>query len=122
MLWFEPDLYDMLQLAQILDRLLPEGAAELVIVGEEEFIGVAELAPDELRALVRGRRRSPGEAVGSPSARRSCDEGRAVWRGAARTRAGARSPRLAEAGTPDLPALGDAARRFLQQSPGAARA
>ena len=49
MLWFESDLYDVLQLAQIADHV-PPGAAELVLVGEDEFHGVAELSEPELRA------------------------------------------------------------------------
>src|SRR3712207_7496745 len=40
-LWFESDLYDMLQLAQVLDRLPPD-IASLAIVGEERFVGVAQ--------------------------------------------------------------------------------
>jgi hypothetical protein len=47
-LWFESDLYDALQLAQILDRI-PPGRARLVLVGVEEFVGVAELSEEDLR-------------------------------------------------------------------------
>lgn len=50
-LWFESDLYDVLQLAQVADRLAP-GAARLVLVGEDEFRGVAELSAGEVRAAV----------------------------------------------------------------------
>jgi uncharacterized protein DUF1835 len=49
-LWFESDLYDVLQLAQILHRV-PPGRARLVLVGTERFRGVAELELDELRVL-----------------------------------------------------------------------
>jgi hypothetical protein len=42
-LWFETDLYDVLQLVQVLDRVAP-GGARLVLAGEQEFTGVAELA------------------------------------------------------------------------------
>ena len=49
LLWFESDLYDVLQLAQIADRLAPD-AARIVLVGVDEFRGVAELSPDELSA------------------------------------------------------------------------
>jgi hypothetical protein len=51
-LWFETDLYDVLQLAQVVDRL-PAGRAWIVLVGTDEFRGVAELAADELRAQPR---------------------------------------------------------------------
>jgi hypothetical protein len=47
-LWFESDLFDALQLAQILDRI-PPGRARLVLVGGERFVGVAELSEQELR-------------------------------------------------------------------------
>ena len=43
----------MLQLAQMLDRVAP-GRARLVIVGEEEFAGVAELPDHELQRLMHG--------------------------------------------------------------------
>ena len=52
-LWFESDLYDVLQLAQILDRVEP-GRARLVLVGVEEFAGVAELPDRELERLMHG--------------------------------------------------------------------
>ena len=64
-LWFESDLYDVLQLAQVADRLAP-GAARLVLVGEEEFRGVAELSAGEVRAAVPAalRPRAVPRAVG----------------------------------------------------------
>jgi hypothetical protein len=46
-LWFETDLYDVLQLAQIADRI---DDARIVLVGQDEFRAVAELSPDEIRA------------------------------------------------------------------------
>ena len=46
-LWFETDLYDVLQLAQIADRITE---ARIVLVGQEQFRGVAELSDDEIRA------------------------------------------------------------------------
>jgi hypothetical protein len=46
-LWFETDLYDVLQLAQIADRV---AHARIVLVGQEEFRGVAELSDAEIRA------------------------------------------------------------------------
>ena len=112
-LWFETDLYDMLQLAQVLDRLRIGAAATLVLVGEREFAGVAELGDDELRAALAGdaaraRARTVDERVATA--------GRDLW-------AAFRAPepdaigRLAAAGTPALPALGQAAARLLEQFP-----
>lgn len=48
-LWFESDLYDMLQLAQIAERI-PDGDAELVLVGVDRFRSVGELSRAEIRA------------------------------------------------------------------------
>jgi hypothetical protein len=114
MLWFESDLYDMLQLAQILDRL-PEEAATLVIVGEERFVGVAELEPHELRALAAdGAAHRRGRRIPVDAAVRHA--GRALWT-ALRAPEPTQAVRLAEQGTPALPALGEAARRLLEQLP-----
>lgn len=60
LLWFESDLYDQLQLVQMLDRL---GAAaeppEIALVepGGDPFVGLAELDPDQLQELYERRRR-----------------------------------------------------------------
>ena len=48
-LWFESDLYDVLQLAQIADRV-GDDDAELVLVGTKVFRAVGELSVDEVRA------------------------------------------------------------------------
>ena len=112
-LWFESDLYDMLQLAQVLDRLPPD-VANLVIVGEEEFTGVAQLALHELQAVFKGREVA-GKARRVPVGEALVREGRAVWR-ALRNPEPARLAALVD-GTPDLPALGEAVQRFLQQYP-----
>jgi hypothetical protein len=48
-LWFESDLYDVLQLAQIADRL-GHHPARIVLVGVDVFRGVVELSDDEIRA------------------------------------------------------------------------
>ena len=54
-LWFEADLYDQLQLAEILARLRPDAEATLRQVGEHvgiaHFGGLGELQPEQLRAL-----------------------------------------------------------------------
>jgi Domain of unknown function (DUF1835) len=57
-LWFEADLYDQLQILQILDRLEPE-RVELICVGdhpsEERFYGLGQLEPSELPPLFEQR-------------------------------------------------------------------
>jgi hypothetical protein len=47
-LWFESDLYDILQLAQIADRL-GDHPARIVLVGVDAFRGVVELSDDKIR-------------------------------------------------------------------------
>jgi hypothetical protein len=47
-LWFESDLYDILQLAQIADRLGGHPAT-IVLVGVDRFRDVADLSDDEVR-------------------------------------------------------------------------
>jgi hypothetical protein len=62
-LWFEHDLYDQLQLIQILATLesQPETIAELICIdsfpGVERFHGLGELTPVQLATLWPGRRR-----------------------------------------------------------------
>jgi hypothetical protein len=95
-LWFESDLYDILQLAQIADRL-PPGAARIVLVGVDVFRGVAELTGEEIRAA------EPAPFDPAPYA--------ALWRAFT-----APDPR----GLDDLdapPVVRDAPRRHLQQFP-----
>jgi hypothetical protein len=54
-LWFEADLYDQLQLAEILARLRPDAQVTLRQVGEHvgiaHFGGLGELEPEQLREL-----------------------------------------------------------------------
>ena len=58
-LWFEHDLYDQLQLIQILDRLgrkkLASGRVSLICIdrfpGVERFTGLGQLTPDQLKTL-----------------------------------------------------------------------
>jgi hypothetical protein len=102
-LWFETDLYDVLQLAQILDRL-PAGRARLVLVGEHRFRGVAELPADELRT-------DAGRTVSAELTAAA----RSLWAAFRAPDPAALAPLAA--GTPALPALGEAARRHLQQYP-----
>jgi hypothetical protein len=105
-LWFESDLYDMLQLLQVLDRLPDEGPHSLILVGEDEFRGVSEVRPDELAA--RGR-----------NAPRVTREQRALARlawAAFREPDPAGLCELAR-GTPALPTIGSALHRLLQEYP-----
>ena len=67
-LWFEHDLYDQLQLIQILATLAtqPETSAELISIsrfpGVEPFLGLGQLSPAQLASLWPGRRRvSPAQ-------------------------------------------------------------
>lgn len=95
-LWFESDLHDVLQLAQIANRL-PAGAARLVLVGVDVFRGVAELSDDEVRTA------APEPFDGGPYA--------ALWRAFT-----ASDPRgLADVDGPAV--VRDAAQRHLQQFP-----
>jgi hypothetical protein len=54
-LWFEADLYDQLQLAEILARLRPDAQVMLRQIGEHvgiaHFAGLGELEPEQLRGL-----------------------------------------------------------------------
>jgi hypothetical protein len=95
-LWFESDLYDMLQLAQIADRL--DGhAARIVLVGVDRVRGVTDLTDEEI-----------AEARPQPFDLASYH---ALW-----TAFTATDPRgLADLDGP--PVVRDAARRHLQQFP-----
>ena len=100
-LWFESDLYDVLQLAQILDRV-ESGRARLVLVGVEEFAGVAELPERELQRLMHGDDTVREDEVAAA---------RALW-DAFR----APEPHALHA-LPQRTVFGAAARRHLQQFP-----
>lgn len=114
-LWFEHDLYDQLQLVEILALLASRqgepAAAELVQVGdvpgEPEFKGLGELAPEELAPL-RGR--------GAPVTREVLTQGRAAWAALC-----APDPRkIASAAAtdhPELPYLRAALVRLLEELP-----
>jgi hypothetical protein len=94
-LWFETDLYDVLQLAQIADRV---AHARIVLVGKGRFRGVAELSDDEIRAA------EPEPFDPAPY--------RALWRAFT-----APDPRALNE-LPDLPpVVRDAAERLRQEFP-----
>jgi hypothetical protein len=108
-LWFEHDLYDQLQLLDVL--ALAERAPELIVVGSfpgrPSFAGLGELTADELETLWPSRR--PAE----PAVRAAATD---AW-------AAVRAPEpvaLAEwaaRDTPELPFLAPALRRFLEELP-----
>jgi len=105
-LWFETDLYDMLQLVQILDRFPAGAPARLVLVGENGFRGVGELSPDELAPLLPEARTIDAEQVATA---------RAAWEGFRAPDPRALAPLMTA--TPALPALAPALRRHLEQFP-----
>jgi hypothetical protein len=113
-LWFEHDLYDQLQLLQLLDRLAEGGAGggvEMICVGEfpgvERFLGLGQLTPEQMGSLWERR-----EPVGDGQ----LDLGRRAW-------AAFRSPDptglegLLREDTAALPFLAAALRRHLEEYP-----
>ena len=114
-LWFEHDLYDQLQLLQVLDAIPDDGADTVEAIpigsfpGRPRFAGLGELTATELASL--WPQREPLRAGQRARARRA-------W---ARFRAGDLNGLAAEAGAPEdgLPYLGPALRRLLQEVPGA---
>jgi hypothetical protein len=107
-LWFEPDLYDQLQLLQVLDRIarLESGAAPVTAVEPVEAIGDLEVA--RVRELFAGRAPLPAGAL---------DLARDAWarfRDPDPTRLEALA---APAPPPALPFLPAALRRHLEELP-----
>ena len=117
-LWFESDLYDQLQLLQILDRLDRLAATgslapaiaivDVALLPESAgFVGIGQLGPDRVHALFTGRRPVTAGMRGLA---------RSAW--SAFTAA---DPVAIEAllrtDTSALPALGAAFRRHLEQFP-----
>ena len=105
-LWFEADLYDVLLLVQILERTPPDAPARLVLVGQEEWRSVGEVDAEELRSLGR-------DAPELTAEQRSLAA--AAW--AAFTAEHPRAMEPLAAGTPALPAIGQALRRLLEELP-----
>lgn len=113
-LWFEHDLYDQLQLAQILDRLAAARSAGpwwLICIGAHPevvpFHGLGQLRPDQLAALHDARQ---------PLGRALLDSASAVWRASCESTP-ASLARLAEAEIPHLPFMRRALRRWLEEFP-----
>src|SRR5262245_53706763 len=100
-LWFERDLYDQLQLIQILDRL-GERRASQVDVGEPRDVRAAEPLP-----LFEGRTPLEASAV---------DVGRQAWR-AFTSADPTEVERLLDSGTTELPFLEAALLRHLEEFP-----
>ena len=111
-LWFEHDLYDQLQLLDVLTLVHTEEAApELIVIGsfpgKPSFAGLGELTADELETLWPSRRPAVPE----------------VLRAATSAWAAVQAPEptaLAEWATRDtaeLPFLGPALRRLLEELP-----
>lgn len=106
-LWFEPDLYDQLQLFQLLDWFAEHPVARLALVDPPEYLGPA--APARLAELFRARRSVSAAQL---------EEGRLAW-AAFRAPRPARMERLAAEGLQSLPYAAGAFRRLLEQLPGA---
>jgi hypothetical protein len=105
-LWFEADLFDMLNVLQILDRA--SGAdVRLVLVGQERWRSVTEVPAGELAALGR-------EAPLVSPAR--LELAREAW-SAFTSSTPLAMDELVRRGTPELPAVGQALRRLLEELP-----
>ena len=101
-LWFEHDLYDQLQLIQVLDGLAALRGPPISLVCEAEYLGI--MAPE--RAAERF-------ALRNPLVRRHFQEAQAAW-------AAFRSPepqRLENLRTTSLPFLAAAIHRHLEEFP-----
>ena len=114
-LWFESDLYDQLQLLQVLDRLAdrPSHGSIVSLVevdpsdGAAGFVAVAQLERRRAAALHAERRALGPEAMSLAVA---------AWRAFTGPDPGA-IERVLAAGTAALPSLGGALRRLLAQYP-----
>ncbi|MFI5207384.1 MAG: DUF1835 domain-containing protein [Gemmatimonadales bacterium] len=106
-LWFEHDLYDQLQLIQILHRFATQGPdpGRLTLACEAEYIGM--MSVERVRALHRRR---------VPVTRDHVALAAAAW-GAFTASEAARISRLLEDDTSALPFLGSALRRHLEEFP-----
>lgn len=114
-LWFEFDLYDQLQILQILDRLGARDAAppsvSMICLGEhpdvQDFRGLGQLSPDQLTALFPSR---------TPVAPAQYEAARRAWH--AFTAPGPQAVSdLASRPVPGFPFLQPALRRLEEQFP-----
>ena len=106
MLWFEADLFDVLLLIQILERLPPGAPARLVLVGQDEWTSLTDVEPARLAEL--GRDAPPVDEA-------QLELARTAWAAFTSETPAALEPLAA--GTPALPAIGQAARRLLEELP-----
>jgi hypothetical protein len=102
-LWFEHDLYDQLQLLQVLDAI--DGAAAVEAILPDRFLGA--MAPDELAALWDAR---------APVRRDEVALARLAWE-AVRAPEPAGIGALLDTHTAALPHLAPALRRLLEELP-----
>ena len=101
-LWFEHDLYDQLQLIQVLDGLADLRGPPISLVCEAEYLG--RMAPERAAELF---------ALRSPVLRKHLQDAQAAWRAF-------RSPdpfAIESVKAPALPFLGAALRRHLEEFP-----
>ena len=101
-LWFEHDLYDQLQLIQVLDGLADLRGPTISLVCEAEYLGT--MAPERAAELF---------VLRNPVTRRHLQEARAAW-------AAFRAPEprgLQDLKTTSLPFLAAAIRRHLEEFP-----
>lgn len=101
-LWFEHDLYDQLQLIQLLDWFARHPQRRLSLVCEAEYVG-----------LMSAARAAQLFALRKPVSARQLEIGRAAWRAFGSSR----PQRISTALVNELPFLGAAMRRFLQEYP-----
>ena len=106
MLWFEADLFDVLLLLQILERLPAGSPARLVLVGQETWRSVTDVGPEELARLGREAPAVSDEQLALA---------RTAWAAFTSSTPLALEPLVA--GTPALPAVGTALRRLLEELP-----
>ena len=111
-LWFEHDLYDQLQLLDILALAAAAGRApELIVVGsfpgKPSFRGLGELTADQLQTLWPARVAAAPDTLGAAAS---------AW-DALRGEDPSALAEFARAGVPQLPFLGPALRRLLEELP-----
>jgi hypothetical protein len=101
-LWFEHDLYDQLQLAQLLDWFSRHPHPQLSLVCEADYLGL--MSPGRAAELYCKRRRVTAHQL---------ERGRRAW-----VTFGAADPLSIDVGgDPELPFLGPALRRALEELP-----
>jgi DNA-binding transcriptional MerR regulator len=115
-LWFEHDLYDQLQLLDVLALAHEAGVEpELIVVdsfpGKPSFHGLGELTAAELETLWDTRRAATETQLVAATE---------AWE-AFRAPEPARLIELAEAGTPELPLVAPAFRRLIEELPALSR-